>query len=170
MLLFIDGSVDPKSKIGYGSYLLIHDNEVDKITKESVEHRISSRQFSPTSSTKLEIQTLIWAFEQIEIHLNEKTSNELITVFTDSQNLEGLPNRRVKLESRNFKSRKDGKELKNADLYKSIFDILDRFNCSFIKVSGHSKLSEKNKLEWIFAQVDRSTRRALREYVKMSKT
>ena len=170
MLLFIDGSVNPKSKIGYGSYLLIQDNEVDKITKESVEQRISSRVFSPTSSTKLEAQTLIWALAETEINLKRETSNELITIFTDSQNLVGLPKKRAILESRDFKSRKDGKELRNADLYKSIYNFLDRLNCRLIKVAGHSRLREKTRIEWIFAQVDRSSRKALRDYGKLDKT
>jgi ribonuclease HI len=170
MLLFIDGSVNPVLKIGYGSHLIIPDNEVDDVTEKSIRQKIRSKKFSLTSSTKLEAQTLLWALDETEKFVKEKAEGDLITIFTDSQNLVGLPNRRARLESRNFKSRKDGKDLKNADLYKSIYNILDRLNCRFIKVSGHSKMTEKTRIERIFAQVDRSSRRALREHGNVNKT
>ena len=170
MLLFIDGSVNPVLKIGYGSHLLIPENELDDVTEKSIRQTIRSRKFSPTTSTKLEAQTLLWALGETEKILEEEAKDDLITIFTDSQNLVELPKRRARLESRNFKSRKDGKDLKNADLYKSIYNILDRLNFRFVKVSGHSKLNKKNRIEWIFAQVDRSSRRALRKDRKAGKT
>ena len=170
MLLFIDGSATPASKIGFGSYLLIPENEVDDVTETSIMQKIRSRKFSPTTSTKLEVQTLLWALGETEEVLTDKIHSELITIFSDSQTLVGLQKRRAILESRNFKSRKDGQDLKHADLYKSIYDILDRLNCRFIKLSGHSKVKEKTRIERIFSQIDRASRRALREYVKLNKT
>ncbi len=169
MLLFIDGSVDPKAKIGYGSYLLIL-KDIEDVTEKFIQQEIKSKRFTSTSSTRLEAENLLWALGETEEIVKEEVHNELITIFSDSQNLVGLPNRRAILESRNFKSRKDGKDLKNADLYRRIYNILDRLNCRFVKVPGHSKMKEKTRIEKIFTQVDRSSRRALRGYGKLNKT
>jgi len=165
MLMFIDGSVDPKSKIGYGSCLLITDDH-ENITTEFVQQEIRSKRFSSTSSTRLEAQTLLWALEETKKILKDEAKTKPITIFSDSQNLVGLPGRREKLQAHHFKTVTGDKDLNNADLYKSIFNILDHMNCRFIKVSGHTKFKKRNKMERIFVHVDRSSRKALRRHKK----
>ena len=59
--LFTDGSVHTKSKLGYGAYLFIKD---DLIFHESMKHEVFLKSFTETSSTKLELQALIWALNE----------------------------------------------------------------------------------------------------------
>lgn len=62
LLLFVDGSVNNQLKIGCGAYLLIDENDVLEI---SIANLIKIKTFESTSSTKLELQTLLWALNEI---------------------------------------------------------------------------------------------------------
>jgi len=116
---------------------------------------IKIKRFEDTSSTKLELQTLLWSLEEI----NE---NIIIEVYTDCQNIIGLQDRREKLEKNNFHST-SGKLMNNHELYKEFFKKVDELNLTFIKVKGHKKSSLKDKIDTIFNLVDKASRSALRE-------
>ncbi len=62
-MLFTDGSVNTQSKIGYGAYLAVFDRG---LSLESLKKNIKVKQFEHTSSTKLELQTLLWALSDIQ--------------------------------------------------------------------------------------------------------
>ena len=151
--LFCDGSCNPQEKIGYGAYLLVEDDNFDLISLKS---RIIFKKFENTSSSKLEIETLLWALNDIDIN------DCIIEVYTDCQNIIGLENRREKLEKNNFQT-SSGKLISNYELYKEFFEKLDELNLSFIKVKGHKKTSLKDELDTIFNLVDKASRKALRE-------
>lgn len=151
--LFCDGSCNPQEKIGYGAYLLIEDNNFDLIFLKS---KIIFKKFENTSSSKLEIETLLWALNDIDI------KDSIIEVYTDCQNIIGLENRREKLEKNNFQT-SSGKLIGNYELYKDFFGKLDELNLTFIKVKGHKKNSLKDELDTIFNLVDKASRKALRE-------
>ncbi len=151
--LFCDGSCNPQEKIGYGAYLLIEDNNFDLIFLKS---KIIFKKFENTSSSKLEIETLLCALNDIDI------KDCIIEVYTDCQNIIGLENRREKLEKNNFQT-SSGKLIGNYELYKDFFGKLDELNLTFIKVKGHKKNSLKDELDTIFNLVDKASRKALRE-------
>lgn len=152
--LFTDSSVNPQEKIGFAAFLLL-DNE--NIFLDEMKKNIKTKRFEDTSSTKLELQTLLWALDEIE-----NDSNTLIEIYTDCQNIIGLENRRKKLESNDYISSK-GKLINNHDLYKFFFKALDNLNLVFIKVKGHKKSSLKDEIDDIFNLVDKASRNALRE-------
>lgn len=60
LILFTDGSVDTQLKIGFGAYLAVHD-----LSTDLEEMQVKVRKFEDTSSTKLELQTLLWALTEI---------------------------------------------------------------------------------------------------------
>ena len=151
--LFCDGSCNPQEKIGYGAYLLIEDNNFDLIFLKS---KIIFKKFENTSSSKLEIETLLCALNDIDI------KDCIIEVYTDCQNIIGLENRREKLEKNNFQT-SSGKLIGNYELYKDFFGKLDELNLTFIKVKGHKKNSLKDEIDTIFNLVDKASRNALRE-------
>jgi ribonuclease HI len=151
--LFTDGSVNPQSAIGFGGYLLL--DELEYCTSETKDEVIVKK-FENTSSTQLELETLLWAF-------NDKDLKEYkIVIYTDCQNIISLKNRREKLEKNHYIS-SAGKQIKNHELYKKFFKILDFYDCEFLKVEGHKKRLCKNEIDKIFALVDKETRKALRE-------
>ncbi|MDZ7819961.1 MAG: hypothetical protein U5K55_15720 [Aliarcobacter sp.] len=53
--------------------------------------------------------------------------------------------------------------MNNHELYKEFFELLEKYNCEFIKVKGHKKNSLKDEIDNIFNLVDKASRNALRE-------
>jgi ribonuclease HI len=61
LLLFTDGSVHPMSRVGYGAYLAVDDMDADV---QSLEPFVHVKRFENTSSTQLEMETLLWALRE----------------------------------------------------------------------------------------------------------
>ncbi len=150
--LFTDGSVNPQAKVGYGAYLLVEDTDV---SIELLECDVKTKRFVDTSSTKLELQTMLWALADIQI------TGHPITVYTDSQNTVGLLDRRERFEKNDYLTSK-GKLIANHELYKEFFALTDRVECSFVKVKGHKQTSDMDLIDRIFVLVDKGSREALR--------
>ncbi|WP_024955052.1 ribonuclease HI [Sulfurospirillum arcachonense] len=155
-LLFTDGSVNPQQNIGFGAYLHVREND---IYNESLKHDIKLKKFENTSSTKLELETLLWALNEISIEESE------LIVFTDCQNILGLPARREKFEKNSYLSAKN-KKISNHELYKEFYKITDLLQCQFIKIKGHKPKKDKDNRDKFFTLVDRASRNALREELK----
>ncbi len=149
--LFTDGSVNPQSEIGFGAYLLL--DKLDFFSE--LEKEVKVKKFTNTSSTKLELETLLWALNDIS------PRNHNIVIYTDCQNIIGLNDRRDRFEKNKYITAK-GKLIKNHELYKEFFKLIDNLDCEFIKVKGHKKSSIKDEIDEIFTLVDRATRNALR--------
>lgn len=155
--IFTDGSVNTQLKVGYGAHLVVADMATPI---ESLKDTVKVQRFEQTSSTRLELQTLLWALSET-IALTD--DGELaLTVYTDSQNIMGLPGRRAHLEQNNYFSSKN-KRLHNYELYQEFYHLNARLNCCFVKVAGHQPSSQKDKIDKMFGLVDRASRRALRE-------
>ena len=153
MKLFTDGSVNPQQKVGYGAYLLVTDKNV------VLESRIKTKRFEQTSSTKLELQTLLWALDDL---LALDDIDHEVMIYTDSQNIIGLPRRRDGFEKNNYRT-KANKCIANHELYREFYRVTDKLECEFIKVKGHKKSHQKDEIDRIFTLVDRASRLALRE-------
>lgn len=151
-MLFTDGSVDTNSNIGIGACLLITKPETsfDVLSKQ-----VRLKRFENTSSTKLELETLLWSLSEIQI------TDKKIIVYTDSQNTVGLPGRRKRFEQNNYRTKKN-EQIKNYKLYQEFYKITDVLNCEFIKVRGHQKSHQKDYIQKLFTLVDRASRKALR--------
>ena len=154
--LFTDSSVNPQEKIGFGAYLFMEEKD---ISFEEMKKNIKIKRFENTSSTKLELQTLLWALDEIN------DTKVLIEVYTDCQNIIGLENRRDKLEKNHFCT-SSKKLINNHELYKDFYEKLDELNLTFIKVKGHKKNSLKNGIDTIFNLVDKASRNALRNEIE----
>ena len=151
--LFTDGSLNVQTNIGYGAILWITGAP---LSLDILQTQIKVKRFENTSSTKLELQTLLWALSEVP----EETQH--LTVYTDSQNIVELLGRRTRLEQNNFRSKKNV-SLKNGELYKAFFRLLETLNCEFVKITGHQPSKNKNETERIFALVDKASRKALRK-------
>ena len=154
IFLFTDGSVNPQSGVGFGSYLLVDKSE---FSSSLLEKKIKTKKFDNTSSTKLELETLLWALAEMDLKFFK------IVVYTDCQNIIGLQDRREGFERKNYMNSKR-RQIKNHELYKDFFKRLDILDCEFIKLKGHKKASVKNEIDEIFTLVDKATRKALREF------
>jgi len=153
-ILLTDASVDTLKKVGYGAMLLLLPADLVRLPDE-LKRLVQLKRFEQTSSTKLELQTLLWALGRVQ-----KTECRL-TIYTDSQNIIGLPARRERLENQDFCS-SSGKTLNNADLYREFYRLTDQLNCTFVKIRGHQPIRSKKHIDLLFTLVDRAARKALR--------
>jgi len=153
LILFADGSVNTRSHIGYGAYLAVSDRG---LSLDVLQKQVKVRRFEPTSSTKLELQTLIWGLSDIQ------TAGRRVIIYTDSQNIVGLPGRRDRLEQNDFRS-KNNKRLNHYELYQEFYKITDPLECELVKVRGHQVSNQKDDIDRLFTLVDRASRKALRE-------
>jgi ribonuclease HI len=158
VILFTDGSVDTKTHIGFGAYLAVENVEIPAVDLIA---KVKTKQFDNTSSSVLEVQTLLWAIDDGISSNKEKTMK--LVIYTDSQNILGLLTRRKKLEQRDYYTN-SGKRLKNATIYQHFYNVIDRYDCQIIKVDGHKPLHGKNDIEKIFTLVDKASRQALRSF------
>ena len=152
-LLFTDGSVDAHSGTGYGAFLIVSSPFP---TMDQIKRQIRIKKFEQTSSSQLELQTLLWALG--EIYPDEKK----IIVYTDSQLINGLKERREKLEEKAFQTGKN-KIHKNAPLYREFFRIIDRMEIELVKIKGHKKKVNRSEIDALFSLVDQAARKALKQ-------
>lgn len=150
--LFTDGSVNVQTKVGYGAYLTAFDGEV---SPDALRSRVKVKRFEHTASTKLELQTLLWALNEI-LPFDGK-----VMVYTDSQNIMTLKARRGRYERSAYHSKRN-RRINHYLLYQEFYSAMDRLNCSFVKVRGHLPLNQKNPADQLFSLVDRASREALR--------
>jgi len=150
--LFTDGSVDSQSNIGYGAYLVVSENGLSLDTLRS---RVKVRRFENSSSAKLELQTLLWALSDIQ-NLGGR-----VIVYTDSQNIMGLPGRRDRLEQNDYRSKKN-RRLSHYELYQEFYRLIDQLDFEFVKVRGHRVSNQKDDIDRLFTLVDKASRNALR--------
>ncbi len=153
LMLFTDGSVNTQSNIGYGAYLVVSERG---LSLNSVRTSVKVRRFEHTSSTKLELQTLLWALNDIQA-LGRK-----VILYTDSQNILGLQGRREQFEQNDYRSKKN-KRLSNYELYQEFYRMIDHLDCELVKVRGHQVSNQKDDISKLFTLVDRAARKALRE-------
>lgn len=151
--LFVDGSVDPLAKVGYGAYLMVAEPWP---AVELLPSLVNIKKFASTSSTRLELQTLLWALAEIPVPVDR------VKVYTDSQNIVGLPGRRERLSQADYFSR-GNRRLTNYELYQEFYRMIEHPACEFVKVSGHLQARAKDRFDHLFTLVDRASRRALRE-------
>lgn len=156
--IFTDGSVDVKSGIGYGACLILEDS--GEITEE-LHRRISVKRFENTSSTRLELETLLWAISKVA------ETNCRIDIYTDSNTIINLPKRRKRFEERNYRSNKN-RLLTNHDLYKAFFKQTGQIDYRLNKVEGHQPKHQKDAVSRIFTLVDKASRKALRNELKQN--
>ena len=153
LTLFTDGSVHPSTGIGFAAYFACGTDERSDLP--AIEDIVIKR-FEATTAARLELSALLWALAEV----GDGAINA--TVYTDSQTIVGLLDRRSRLEQSDFKS-KSGRLLNHHDLYRSFYAARDRWQFTVVKLEGHMRANDASHLQQIFARVDQAARRALRD-------
>jgi len=162
--LFSDCSLNTISKKGVGAFLVV-DSFSENVCfdfaseKNNLQNKIYYREFCETSSTKLELQTLLWALEFVR-EGNVFEGNQELCVVSDSQCIAGLLGRRKRLELEKF-STKSG-ELNLAELYRDFYGFYDHFRFKVLKIKGHNPKRNRTTVESIFSLVDQGARKNMR--------
>jgi ribonuclease HI len=167
--LFTDVSLNPKLKLGMGAYLLVptlflevrpHSIEIPEVTE-----RLVFRRFECTSSTTLEVQTVLCALEGYRDGLKSSESGKL-QIYSDSQCVTGLLRRRPGLEAKGFLSKRSGHQLKNACLYRRFYEFYDELGFEILKVAGHTHSCSRDTVDRIFSLVDKNVRKMLNLWMR----
>ena len=170
-VLFTDVSVDPRLKLGVGASLVIPavflKRPPESIERSDVAAQVVVQRFEETSSTKLEVQTVVWALEEYRNSLAAPGAGNLL-VYTDSQCVAGLLRRRPRLERTKFISARTHGPLRNAALYRTFYELSDQLGFEVIKIEGHTRTSSRNTIDHIFSIVDKEARKTLKLLQKKS--
>ncbi len=162
--LFTDVSLNPQARLGIGGYLFVPvsflEAEPHDIQHGEVSARLKIRRFTETSSTTLEVQTVLWALEDLQDELAGPVGENL-RIYIDSQCVAGLLGRRARLVDSDFIARRSGQPLTNAALYSAFYAAYDRLGFQLIKVTGHSRTGSHDTVQRVFSYVDREVRKAL---------
>ncbi|MBC7964077.1 MAG: ribonuclease H [Steroidobacteraceae bacterium] len=165
LALFTDVSLNPGRRLGVGACLLVPasflDSAPDTIERTDVSARLQFERFAETSSTRLEVQTVLWALKYYRAEINRSDSGR-VQIYTDSQCVVGLPGRRAGLEANDFVAGRSGRPLINTDLYRAFYAAHDQIGFELIKIKGHSRSGSHNSLQRIFSYVDQQVRGALK--------
>ncbi len=147
--IYTDGSCHTQLKIGAWAAILLFTGQ--EIVLKGIQEN--------TTHNQMEILAVIKCLEYLK---NENLNFDLIEVYSDSQYVIGLLDRKEKLLENNFMTSK-GKKRVNEDLILVFFESINSLNIEFIKVKAH--LKESNELNFN-RKVDKIVRKLLREVVK----
>lgn len=162
--LFIDGSVSPVHKLGVGAYIMVPASFLETssgvIGRDKITERLKVQRFEGTSSTRLELQTVLWALTE-----NRQGPQGSLTIYSDSQCVSGLLKRKPRLLAGGFLSKKTNRQLGNASLYRTFYELHDEFGFHVVKVAGHSNSRFHDTAQRIFSFVDKEARKALKIWI-----
>ena len=163
--LFTDVSVSPGLKLGVGAYVIVPASFLEApsgvIGRPEITARLKVRRFEGTSSTRLELQTVLWALAE-----NRQGPHGSLTMYSDSQCVSGLLKRKPRLVAGGFLSKKTNQELANAFLYRAFYEFHDESGFQVVKLGGHSPSRVHDNTHRIFSIVDREARKALKVWLK----
>lgn len=159
--LFTDVSVSPGLKLGVGAYVMIPASFLEAssgvIGRPQITGRLKVRRFEDTSSTRLELQTVLWALTE-----DGRGPHGSLTIYSDSQCVSGLLKRKLSLLAGGFLSKKTNQQLSNASLYRTFYEFHDELGFHVVKVDGHSGCRVRDTAHRIFSFVDKEARKALK--------
>lgn len=166
--LFTDASANPQRKVGVGGYLRVPESIVKtpshSINLPDLDKMLVLKRFEDTSSTKIEVQTVLWALEDY-CRADVIPEPGHLHIYSDSQCVEGLLARRDGLENTGFCSKGGRRQLKNACLYRKYYESHDRLKFDVEKVAGHIRSKSRNTIERIFSFIDQKVRKALKQWM-----
>jgi ribonuclease HI len=151
--IFTDGSCHTEIKTGGWAALLLIDNK-EIILKGTVMN---------TSHNRMELWAVLKAFDYVK---NQNLNFEKINVYSDSQYVVNITDRKDKLIKKGFISNK-GTPIQNSDLIKELIQIIEDYNIELIKVKAHLK---KSVTENYNRKVDKIARSQVREAITLNRS
>jgi ribonuclease HI len=151
--IYTDGSCHTQR--GIGTWVALIFNGTNK--------KVLSGTMNDTTHNQMELIAVINAIEYAKLHNQNITS---IRVYTDSQYVVMIPERKKKMELADFNT-KNGSALPNADLVKKILDLLSWVPVEFIKIVAHQKKTDTNNYN---READMLSRKLLRKVIRETLT
>ena len=151
--IYTDGSCH--TQLGIGTWVALIFNGTKK--------KVLSGTMKDTTHNQMELIAVINAIEYTRLHYQNISS---IRVYTDSQYVVMIPERKQKMELAGFNTKK-GSALPNANLVKKILDLLSRLPVELIKIIAHQKKTDTNNYN---READMLSRKLLRKVIRETLT
>jgi ribonuclease HI len=148
--IYTDGSCHTGHHIGAWAAILLIGNE--KIVLKG--------KAQDTTHNRMELMAVIKAVE----FMDENHKGSSLIVYTDSQYVHHIPERKDKLKKKQFLTNK-GTPIQNVDLVQTLILQIERHSISFIKVKAHQKPNDSMNYNIV---VDKIARELVRECVKQN--
>lgn len=144
--IYTDGSYNQNKNLGACASILLIDQEIKTLSKIVAD----------STHNRMELLAVIEALNYILI---KGIRFELINVYSDSQYVINLSERKYLLKERNFLTKK-GLPIRNVDLVKSLIKVIDYYPIKLIKVKAHQKKDEVINFN---REIDKLVRKLCRE-------
>jgi len=149
--VYTDGSCNPQYNVGgWAAVILFNDQEF-----------LIKGEILGTTHNVMEIWAAIEALKYVVKNLHNW---EKINIYSDSQYVVGIPDRKEKLKGDDFKTKK-GHAVRNADILETLIKYIEFYQIDFIKVKAHDKNDTGNNYN---RKVDKLSRKIVRQCVKKS--
>lgn len=166
ILIFSDAATSSKMNMAVGAFLCLNRKNMQDYAEFSIEDLYSKlvnsvmyQKYNSKKSTWSEIKIVIDALN----YLNNSQSIRKIEIYTDCQSLCDLLGKRKKTLQKNNYLTRTGKIINNADLYKELYTISEKFQIDTFKIKGHNSKSNRTILqEKIFSILDKLSRKKMR--------
>jgi ribonuclease HI len=151
LTLYSDGSCHTQLKMGgWATILLVGGQKI-----------VLSGTVPGSTNNRMEITAVIKGL----MYVKEKwAAIRTITIFSDSQYVIGLPNRKEKLAASGFITKK-GISIPNSDLVIELLEQLNFFTVQWVKIKAHQKTGNGYNYN---READQLSRRIVREAVRQS--
>ena len=156
---YVDASFEIKSSLGIlGHIVVISDSKNYDISLSSA--IFEKNNIRMELKANIEVLKIIIDIRKSHTLFNDESSFE---IFTDCQTVSNLIERKQKLLDNDFKSKRSGKDLNNADLYREFFHLQDIAKAKIRWIKGHTTKSERNEDAYYFSMIDKAVRAKLRD-------
>ncbi len=153
--IFSDASFDPKLKFGIAGCMIFAGDDIDL-----PDAQVKTKIIFGNSCSRMEFDSILWALDSID---SLTTVADLkVDLYTDCKGAADFSKRIPKLKELEFKSRKTGELLTNADLYKKLAIWFEKINLNIHWIKGHSPKASRNLQAELFAKLDQEVRHQLR--------
>lgn len=146
--IYTDGSCNTQHQLGAWVAILIADNEKTVLSGHAVN----------TTNNRMELTAVVEALKYLH---NNYDPGTLITIVSDSQYVVGLADRRERLTSSDFNTKKNT-HITNADLVKELFKQETGLTILFEKIKAHQK---QGSIINYNIEADKLSRKMVRELV-----
>lgn len=160
--LFTDASFDSASKLASCGVLLL--DKAAAFGEPASSKNVVTKFIKQTGCSGAEVCSAIYGLGIISDL--EVSRNPQVYLITDSTAVQGLVQRRPRLEKNNFLSRSSGKPLKNAEVYREFYQVYDQVRPEMILLKGHRPKHQRDPIEKQFAIVDQRVRKELRTHLR----
>ena len=149
--IITDGSASPKYAIGaWASYIVTPFEET--VLKDTE---------SNATQHAMELKAVLKSLKYIQSTFQIVSIS--VEVYTDSDYVINLPDRKERLEKNNYQTKK-GKEVRNRRLIAQFYEWLEHFNITLISVEGHAKKGQSEITDY-HREVDKLSRKLVRRAI-----